>query len=369
MLSPEMISALIGSFSVSFLVVVTKRWHGRLTLDHDLQGIQKIHRTPVPRIGGLGVAIGLIFATFIAFYLGGRKSGMTATLLFCAVPVFLAGLSEDITKKVSVRMRLNASFTSAALAVWMLDAELIRLNTPFLDTLVTFAPISVLFTCFAVGGVTHAINIIDGLNGLAAGSVSLMLAGFAAIAWQAGDVQVMNMCLWGIAALLGFLCLNYPFGRIFLGDGGAYLAGFWLAECGVLLLSRNPEVSTWAVLLCCLYPVWETLFSVYRRQIIHRVSSGTPDMTHMHHLVYRRLLGNARNTAQSAWRTHGLTSATIWLAVAACPLVAALAYQQTALLMCATLAFVVAYNAAYKLLQPNEQPETCMTGLPLQSDP
>lgn len=343
-------SVLGSSFAVCALLVLTQRWHGRLSLDHDLSGAQKIHQAPVPRIGGLGLAAGLSIGAFIGFIFGGKTYPMVLQLLLCAIPAFAAGFIEDLTKKVSVRTRLYASFVSAGLAAWVMSAHLVRLDTPVLDLLITFTPFSVLFTCFAVGGMTNAINIIDGLNGLAAGCVALMLAGLAAIAWQVGDLMVMKLCLWAIAALLGFLILNFPFGRIFLGDGGAYLAGFWLAECAVLLLKRNPGVSTWAVLLCCIYPVWETLFSMYRRNIRQRISSGRPDMVHFHHMVYR-LVSRHSDTHAPAWVKHGVVSALIWILVLGCQIIASLAYEHTSMVFCGSMAFIFIYLWIYNSLQ------------------
>ncbi|MFT3858138.1 MAG: glycosyltransferase [Aquabacterium sp.] len=340
------------------LLVLTQRWHGKHSLDHDLAGAQKVHQAPVPRVGGLGLIVGLSIGAAVSFVLGGKTYPLVIQLLLCAAPCFGAGFMEDLTKSVSVRARLHASFISAALAAWVLQAHLTRLDTPLVDGWMAIAPVSVLFTCFAVGGMTNAINIIDGLNGLAAGSVALMLAGLAAIAWQVGDVTVMKLCLWGIAALIGFLLLNFPFGRIFLGDGGAYLAGFWLAECGVLLLIRNPEVSTWAVLLCCIYPVWETLFSIYRRHVVHRVSSGRPDMTHMHHLVYKHVTSQQLPPFSPMWLRHGFSSSVIWAVVATCPILAVLTYRQTSLAMLACLVFVAFYWVAYRSLHSAEPEAT-----------
>lgn len=340
-----MLACLAASFGTCLLIILTQRWHGKLSLDHDLNGVQKIHDIPVPRIGGLGVVAGLLLAGFFSYQLGGETYETAGKLLLCAIPAFGAGLIEDITKRVGVRTRLFASFISAALAYWLLDASLAKLDTPGLDYLIQFGAISFLFTCFAVGGMTNAINIIDGLNGLASGSVSLMLAGLATISYLTGDALVMKLCLWGIGATLGFMLLNYPFGRIFLGDGGAYLAGFWLAECGVLLLKRNPTVSTWSVLLVCIYPVWETIFSMYRRNVIQKVKSGVPDMTHLHHLLFKakgkgRVVGNQ-------WRQHGLASLKIWVMVAVCQLAAIGFQDSTGRLSFATLLFAVAYTFVY----------------------
>lgn len=351
MLTLGLASVLISSFAVCVALILTQRWHGRLSLDHDLKGAQKLHQFPVPRVGGLGLLVGLLIGAAFGYAFGGTSYPTVILLLISASPVFAAGFIEDLTKRVSVRARLYASFASAAMGAWFMDAQLVRLDTPVLDALIVLSPLSLVFTCFAVGGMTNAINIIDGLNGLAAGCVTLMLAGLGAIAWQVGDILVMKLCLWGIAALLGFLLLNFPFGRIFLGDGGAYLAGFWLSECGILLLKRNSTVSTWAVLLCCIYPVWETLFSMYRRQVHKRVSSGHPDMIHMHHLVYSALasLHGHRYTVQ--WRMHCVSSILIWCAAACLSVLASLLYAQTYVLMACSLGFVLAYNLLYKRLR------------------
>jgi hypothetical protein len=216
-----------ASFAACLLVVLTQHWHGKHSLDHDLNGAQKLHTKPVPRVGGVGLIVGLLMAGLASYATHGNSYPTTLTLLVCALPVFMAGLVEDLTKRVSVRTRLLSSFVSAALAVWLLHAQLVDVDTPVLDTLMQLPLVATLFTVFAVGGVTHSVNIIDGLNGLAGGAVCIMLAGLAALAWIYGDAVVMKLCLWGIAGLLGFMLLNYPFGKIFLGDGG--LPGRFLA--------------------------------------------------------------------------------------------------------------------------------------------
>jgi len=337
------------SFLVCALLVLTQRWHGRLSHDHDLDGVQKLHAQPVPRIGGVGLFLGLAAGIGASLWLNDQSNALALPLFLCALPVFLAGLVEDLTKRVSVRARLMASFVSAALAVWLVGAQLPDLDIVGLDLLMQVPVLAILFTCFAVGGMTNSVNIVDGLNGLASGAITLMLGGLATIAWMHGDQDVMQLCLWGMAATIGFLVLNYPFGRIFLGDGGAYLGGFWVAECGVLLLARNPEISTWAVLMVCAYPSWETLFSMYRRRAA-RVASGQPDMEHMHHLVYQRMQGSPDAKSLPTWLQHGLTSAVLWGLVACCQAVAIVAATNTAALVLGFGVFVGAYCWGYRSL-------------------
>jgi len=356
-----LLAALVSSFAACAVIVLTQRWHGGLSLDHDLDGAQKFHTVPVPRIGGVGLLIGLAVAALAWMSIADVVEHENALwLLACGAPAFLAGLWEDMTKKVSVKTRLMATFGSAALAIWLLDAQLLRLDIPLVDDLMLIAPIAVAFTCFAVAGVANAVNIIDGFNGLAAGSAVLMLLGLAGLGWLTQDVLVVKLCLMGAAALIGFLCLNFPFGKIFLGDGGAYLVGFWLAECAVLLLVRNPEVSTWAVLLCCIYPVWETLFSIWRKDIYRKTGMGKPDKVHFHMLVFRRLTLRWLQKGASAWKRHMLTSVSIWMLVAMTQIATIVLHELNlghATFVSGLCMFALAYNITYRDMV------TSMTGL------
>lgn len=317
------------AFLACALLVLTQRWHGKLSLDKDLEGAQKFHTVPVPRVGGLGVALGLGAGILVGVMIHSRTHPTALNLLVAALPVFAAGMIEDLTKSVSARRRLAASFVSAALAAYALDSELVRLDVPIVDDLLTLTPVGFMFTCFAVAGMTNAVNIIDGFNGLASGTVAIMLAGLAGIAWHVGDVVLVKLCLWGVAALAGFMLLNFPFGKIFMGDGGAYLAGFWVAECAILLLSRHPSISTWAVLLCVAYPVWETLFSVWRKSIYRKTGAGKPDRVHFHMLVYRRIVCSHQGRNKPTWQKHAMTSAIIWALPASCALLANIASRST----------------------------------------
>lgn len=349
-----LLTVLGSSAVVCAVLVLTQKWHGRLSLDHDLQGAQKFHEVPVPRVGGLGILAGLLAGASAYAYLHPEADAQSMLLLIaCGAPAFLAGLAEDMTKKVSVLMRLVATFASAALAVWLLGAQLNRLDTIGLDEMMAYTPIAIVFTCFAVGGVANAVNIIDGFNGLAAGSVALMLSGLGALAWIAQDTLVMQLCLIGAAAMVGFMVLNYPFGKIFLGDGGAYLAGFWLGECAVLLLSRNEEVSTWAVLLVCIYPVFETVFSIWRKDVYRKTGMGKPDKVHFHMLVFRRLVGQRLGRRSRAWIRHGFTSMYVWLLVAACQVWVfslTLVGHGSVVMALGVLSFAVFYVLVYRTL-------------------
>ncbi len=295
------------SFAFNALIVGSQRWHGKLTHDHDLGSVQKVHTTAVPRIGGLGVMAGLLCGIGAFMYaspdhLNDTQLSLIMLLLCASVPAFVAGVVEDFTKKVSVRMRLVATVASSLLASALLGATLGDLNIWGVDSLLVYTPIAIMVTAIIVAGAANAVNIIDGFNGLSSSTIVLMSAGLGAIAWQHGDGFVMTLAALSAGASAGFFLLNYPAGKLFLGDGGAYFLGFWVAEMAVLLLARHTEINAWQVLGVCAYPIIEVLFSIYRRRFIQNVSPGAPDALHLHTLVFRRVVfKHVRHNADRSW--------------------------------------------------------------------
>jgi UDP-N-acetylmuramyl pentapeptide phosphotransferase/UDP-N-acetylglucosamine-1-phosphate transferase len=281
-----------ASTAISVLIVLSQNWHGKHTLDHDLDGVQKFHAVAVPRIGGLAI-ISAVALALLTLWLGfdsseNRNVGIGALLLCAGFPVFAAGITEDVTKKVSVRIRLFASILSALLASWLIGATVDELNIWGVDELLRWTPLALLVTAVTVAGGVNAINIIDGFNGLASSTVMIMLGALACIGWQVGDELCTQLAVLGLAAAGGFFIVNFPTGRLFLGDGGAYFLGFWTAEIVVLLLVRDPGVNAWQLLSVCAYPVIEVLYSIYRRKFLRQASPGDPDALHLHTLIYRR---------------------------------------------------------------------------------
>src|SRR5690606_16074807 len=198
------------SFLVCALLVLTQRWHGRLSHDHDLDGVQKLHVQPVPRIGGVGLFLGLAAGVGASLWLNDQSNALALPLFLCALPVFLAGLVEDLTKRVSVRARLRASFISAALAVWLVGAQLPDLDIVGLDLLMQVPVLAILFTCFVVVGMTSSVIIVVGRNCVACGAITLLLVVRAPIAWMLGGQVVRHPRMWGIGVTNGFLVLIYP---------------------------------------------------------------------------------------------------------------------------------------------------------------
>jgi UDP-N-acetylmuramyl pentapeptide phosphotransferase/UDP-N-acetylglucosamine-1-phosphate transferase len=277
------------------------------------------------------------------------SASMGLLLLGSAAPVFAAGLLEDLTRRVSKEWRLAAALASAALAGWLLGAWVVRLDVQMLDAVIAVPVVSVLFTCLLVAGLTHAFNLIDGFNGLAGGVAALILLGIAYVAFKVGDIPLMAAALTAVGAIAGFMALNFPRGLVYLGDGGAYLLGFWIGVLLVLLVRRNPEVSAWFPLLLCAYPVCELLFSIYRRGIVRRSHPGLPDLAHLHHLIYKRLVRWLIGTDLAAHRTqrNALTAPYLWVLTSIGVAPALLFWKSTAALQIGAALFVLVYVYAY----------------------
>jgi UDP-N-acetylmuramyl pentapeptide phosphotransferase/UDP-N-acetylglucosamine-1-phosphate transferase len=317
--------------------------------DHDLAGPQKFHSAPVPRIGGVAIALGLVAASAALALRDARFAVTAATLLACAAPTFGAGLAEDLTKRVSPRRRLVSTAVAAAVAWALLDAVITRTTIPGLDAVVSHPVGAFVVTLFVVTGVCNAINIIDGFNGLASMCAVMMLVGLGYVAFIVGDTWIGLLALATVGAVLGFFIFNFPGGYIFLGDGGAYLLGFLIAELAILLLQRQPSVSPLFPLLLCIYPVFETLFSIYRRKWLRGQPVGQPDGAHLHSLIYRRFLRRVTldETVRDQTLRNSMTSPYLWMLCSLSVVPAMLWYDNTAVLAAVILLFGVSYVALY----------------------
>ena len=353
-------SALLGivllaaaiSLLVCYLIIRSQRLHGRFSHDLTATGPQKFHTAPTPRIGGVAIAAALagsVLALEALDWLNLASAYGLTMLALSAIPAFVGGFGEDVTRKVGVLARLMLTFAAAVFASLLVGATLDRLDMPGLDTLLLWPVFAIAFTAFAVGGIANSINIIDGYNGLAGGYSVIVLAALAWVASQVGDPVVITASLAMLGALLGFLVFNYPSGRIFMGDGGAYLLGFWLGELSVLLVVRNPDVSPWFPIVLLAYPVVETLFSIYRRKLLKGRSAGRADAMHLHQLIYRRLARVAVASSNPIAKLHRNNIVVLYICAGAALFMisALLVWNSTSWLVVLGIAFWVAYLWLY----------------------
>lgn len=349
-------ATLMTSLLVSIMLVVTQKLHGHLSFDSQF-GVQKLHSAPTPRIGGIAVAMALGLGCVL---LRGEAFDFWWMWAVAALPAFAAGLTEDLTKKVGVRMRLAATLLSGLLFCLLSGYGITQVDIPVADQILSVPLISVLFTAFAIGGIANASNIIDGVNGLASGTGMIILAAFALVAWLEGDLAMVSVCLLGLGSLLGFFLLNFPHGRLFLGDAGAYVTGLFLAAVAVALPARNPSLSPLIGLLALAYPVVETTISMHRRIVSDGASPGQADRLHLHSLIFR---SRARQLAQAMGQPRlrsALTSVVLWsLSLLSCTLMVA-GRDNSGLILLGLALVATVYVTIYRrvaLLRPREPRE------------
>jgi UDP-N-acetylmuramyl pentapeptide phosphotransferase/UDP-N-acetylglucosamine-1-phosphate transferase len=347
----EFLLAFTVSACVSLLLVRSAHLHGHHSGDHDFSKPQGIHVAPVPRIGGAAILVGICaIAAPLWWTFGPVATRFVLTLLACSSVAFLAGFIQDFTEALAPKGRLLATALSAAAAFFWLGAGVRFTSVPGLDWIVGTTLGSLGVTLLVVAGIANAINIIDGLNGLASMCVMLILSALTYVAFQVGDPLIGSVGLGGIGAVLGLFLWNYPRGLIFLGDGGAYLLGFFMSELFILLLLRNEgEVSPFFPLLACIYPIFETLFSIYRRWVLRSMPPSMPDGIHLHSLIFRRLMRwvVGDDTLKVKVRRNSMASPYLWLLCFSSVVPAVLFWNNTLVLGLFLLLFVVTYVTLY----------------------
>ena len=343
---------LLSAFFTSFLLCLALILYQKLSKNafgsDYIDGPQKVHTKSTSRLGGIGIFLGL--ASAIGWKLSSNPEFLIAPLLLlCALPAFGIGLLEDIKQNVGVTRRMLVIASAAVISCLVLNFSIEKTGIPGIDFLLTIPLISLLFTAFTITGLTNAYNIIDGFNGLASMVAIITLLSLAYLGYTLEDFQVVFLCLALASGILGFFFWNYPFGNIFLGDCGAYLIGFWIAVISILLVSRHSEISPWFAALVNAYPIQETFFSIYRRNIKKGGNLGQADGMHLHTLLYRRILNsNSIDHKHLIFTGNSRTSPYLWILSSLSIFPALIWRQSTPMLIFWTVMYVAFYIWLYR---------------------
>jgi len=337
MLIPFTITAVLTALIIS----LPKKWTAN---EFDTIGMQKFHKNPVPHIGGALLFTGF----FIGLWFLPAAQEIRLLLLVASLPVFIAGIAEDCTRKIEPTLRMIAALLSITIAFFYLDIGIRSLNFAWPDYLLSnFNFLSLLFTLLVVGGLINAINIIDGYNGLMAGYSVLALLAIAYVSHILGDGLVFQLSLTLTASLAGFFVFNFPLGKIFMGDGGAYFVGLMMAVIGLMLGIRNDEVSHWFVLLLFIYPLYETAFSIYRKAIVRGTSVSQPDGYHLHMLIYKRVV-KCKKFKNNTVVCNSLTSPFLWVLSLFSIIPAVIWFNNQTMLIVWAFVFMLVYTIIYR---------------------
>lgn len=244
----------------------------------DIPNERKVHKEPMPRMGGLA-----IFGSFlIGYMLFARTSLQMLSILIGGFIIILTGVIDDI-KPVPAKVKFLLQIGAACVVVFYGNIVVDYISVLGL-TINFIKPINYIITIGFIVAITNAINLIDGLDGLASGVSSIYFCTIAIIAFILNKMQGLDtiLSLIMLGATLGFLLHNFNPAKIFMGDSGSMFLGYMIAVIA-LLGFKNVTMTTLLVPIALLaIPIMDTLFAILRR-IINKKPILEPDKQHLHH--------------------------------------------------------------------------------------
>lgn len=326
-------------------------WSGSLRIRVESTGkIQNSHTYQTSRYGGLAITA-VVTSLFISEFEGRVFDWkVNLVILVTGILVYVVGFIDDHKGHVSPGFRVLILTVLAAVAGSEIG-WLSRLNIDLLDGVMrNHIWIAAGVTLFGVIGLTNAFNLIDGLNGLCSGTAIIVLMVLVYLARLLGQVELAEMYSLIMFCSLGFFVVNFPFGKLFLGDGGSYYLGFVIAQGCIFLNSIKGDVSSWVFVLLCFYPIWETIFSFGRRLILGADWSKA-DRGHLHTMIYDSLIvWKYESTRETKVLMNALASSLCLVLPAITGILSIKFYNRTVFLQVSCLLLIFIYCVTYRLL-------------------
>ncbi|GAB7055724.1 MULTISPECIES: glycosyltransferase family 4 protein [unclassified Paenibacillus] len=273
------VTALLIALLMTPLVKRFAFWVGAV----DAPNHRKVHNRIMPRLGGLAIFIAFIGAYFvISPAIDSLKNDVVFGLLVGGAIVVLIGAFDD-RYDLSPKIKLLGQILAACVVVYSgVTIELV--NVPFGDGTISLSWLSVPLTIFWIVGVTNAINLIDGLDGLSAGVSGIATTTILVLALMMGNTTVVLLCVVLLGSIAGFLFYNFHPAKIFMGDSGALFLGFCLATLSVLGFKQATVVSLLVPVMILGVPLSDTFFAILRRWV-NNLPISVADKSHLHHCL------------------------------------------------------------------------------------
>lgn len=297
MLANSYIPVLLSAFVIAFfsMPLVIKFAHKIGAIDHPDQ--RKVHTHNMPRLGGMAIFL----AFTVCMVLIARVSGPFLGLIYGAVIIFLVGMLDDIYQ-LSPRVKLVGQTVAAGVAIYF-GVQVHFVTNPF-DGLFELGFLSIPLTFLWIVGVSNAINLIDGLDGLAAGVSGIAAIAMGIVSLVQGQADVALAAFVLVAAIAGFLPYNFYPAKTFMGDGGSNLLGFVLACLAIMGTAKSATlISLFIPIVILGIPIFDTFFAIIRR-INNKAPIFLPDKAHLHH----RLMALGMSHRRSVVIIYGISA-------------------------------------------------------------
>lgn len=318
-------------FGGALLVAALGAWWivkrgGRIGLDEP-DTRRKMHEKAIPRLGGAPIFLAVGLASMVAGYIGGLGWSRWLPLAVCNGLIFSVGFVDDL-KPLGAKVKLIGQI-GTALILYSLGVSIDMLSNPFGEGALTLGWWSLPLTMIWLVSIPNIVNLIDGMDGLAGGFGLFLCLTLAFLGYYGNQPDVLVVSLAMAGALAGFLIFNLPPAKIFLGDGGAYLIGFFIASVSLFTSNKGSVIGALLVVIIALgVPILDTLFAIIRRAI-RGVSIFNADAEHIHHRLI--LLGYSKGRALAAMYAVCLALSLVGLSIlmikgSALPIVGALLF-------------------------------------------
>ena len=335
------------SFAVALVLIMIDKIRAKLGKINLRKTIQTLHTKSISRFGGFAIFISLFI---VAWFSNIQEYSFLLITLLCLSPIFLLGIIDDLEYEINPIYRLAIVFPSVYLLYYFLGIEAYSVDIWLIDWLFSYQFFSILFICFAISGIVNAFNMIDGINGLV---LLYSLSICASVVFSLYAITTLEVTLYFTAlffSILGVFLLNFPLGKIFIGDGGAYFLGAAISV-GLIKVYQINDLSPWYVFLKLIYPITDVGASFLRRMLENQspLAAFQPDDRHLHHILLSRInkLGiKSHNTKH--------TLVTILLFCFYTPFLVAANYfaLDTGILISLSIIFIVFYFCLYFVLSP-----------------
>lgn len=277
--------ALIVALTITPMVILLAKKTGAM----DAPNARKVHKKPIPRIGGLAIYAGFmasIIFVVIKYGLDAEMIRETVGLMLSGTLIVALGLVDDY-KNLPAKVKLLGQICAAAMLVLVFDVRIDFVTDPFGDYIYLdnfpIPHLAIPVTMFWLVGLTNTVNLIDGLDGLAAGVAAIASFTILLVALEQGFILVGVMTAALAGAAVGFLKYNFNPAEIFMGDTGSMFLGFMLA--GISVTGAVKSVATIALVVPIFalgLPILDTTFAIVRR-VRGGVPIFKPDKGHLHH--------------------------------------------------------------------------------------
>lgn len=271
---------ILSLFLTIALVPVFKKMAFRMKIV-DIPNSRKVHVHPMPKTGGISMAIG----AFIPFMIWIPKDDFISAVLVASIIIVISGVVDDI-KNLNFISKLVPQFIAAIIVIFWGGVRIKYIGLVCQEDLALSYPVSVALTFFVIVGVTNAINLADGLDGLAGGISMLSFVIMALLAFQCGNMPVAVMCIAVVGAIAGFLRYNTHPAVLFMGDAGSQLLGFLTIVFALVLTQTNTPYSRVLSLTLIGFPILDTL-TVMVERLAKGHSPFKADTNHFHHRLLR----------------------------------------------------------------------------------